>query len=137
MNHPLTRLAIVFAATAAFVVPADEWGPPLAGHLAHLAAGFLSPPLAAWAWSAAKYDWRHMWLGAAVFGMAVGLFQPPRDIWWFWGNFAALIVLLAIWFWNSTRRKRATQALGNKARAIRARLTRTMRERAIPLPQPA
>ena len=130
------RLMFSIAIFAFIMVMGDTFGPSWAGHLAHLGVGVVTPPTAAWCLLPQLTNWKASWLASALTGMVIGLLQLPRDIWWFYGSAISLAILLIIWFWTSARRKRATQALGSKARMIRARLARTMRERHVPLPQP-
>jgi hypothetical protein len=73
--------------------------------------------------------------GALVFDLATSPFY--HDWWdgWIQGVAATVAVALAFWFWRSGKRKRATKAIGDKSRRIRAALVRTMRERARRRPQ--
>lgn len=101
----------------------------LTWHLIDATFGFSQPPVAA----RVLNFWPAGWGVFAIFGMFIGMVWSP-DTSYFWGSFASLIAYLIFRYWRSDHRKRTTQALGNKARAIRARLVRTQRERRIPLP---
>lgn len=70
-------------------------------------------------------DWMVMSGGSFVFDFAM---NGPGD-WFAWGCLLAFIVATIWWLWGSGKRKRASKAIGEKARLIRAALVRTMRER--------
>lgn len=62
-------------------------------------------------------------VGAIIGALQIG--QPWRVL--VYG--AAIVAVAAIWWWRRRKRRKAAQRLGAKAKALRATLVRTMRER--------